>query len=126
MQPVAATTRVALLRGVNVGGKNKIVMRDLAAFFVEAGCGDVRTHIQSGNVILAASLELADRLTDLVAKRIAERYGYRTTVVVRTADQLAEIVANNPFLEAGADEDSLHVMFLADTPSPAPRCRARS
>jgi uncharacterized protein (DUF1697 family) len=117
-RPASAATSVALLRGVNVGGRNTIAMRDLVALFAEAGCDNVRTHIQSGNVLFTASPDCADDLPESVAKRIAERFGYRTTVVARTADQLAEIVANNPFLAAGADEDSLHVMFLSDTPDP--------
>ena len=53
------TTHIALLRGINVGGKNKLPMKDLAVMFTEAGCTDVRTYIQSGNVVFAADAELA-------------------------------------------------------------------
>ena len=116
--PEGSATYLALLRGINVGGKNKLPMKDLVDLFVEAGCDDVRTYIQSGNVIFGAAPDLAARLPGLVAARIAERFGYRTPAVLLTADQLRDVVANNPFLAAGAVEDELHVMFLADRPDP--------
>lgn len=114
-----ATTYVGLLRGINVGGKNKLPMTDLAAMFVAAGCADVQTFIQSGNVIFKASAALAKRVPGLVAASISERFGYRTPVVLRSADQLREAIEANPFLQAGADEGSLHLMFLAELPSAA-------
>jgi uncharacterized protein (DUF1697 family) len=111
------TTFIALLRGVNVGDKNKLPMKDLAAMFVAAGCADARTYIQSGNVLFQADSRLAARLPDLIAARIAEDFGYRTPVILRTADELAAVVAGNPFVLSGADLDALHVLFLADAPS---------
>jgi uncharacterized protein (DUF1697 family) len=109
-------THVALLRGVNVGGKNRLPMADLVQMFVEAGCADVRTYIQSGNVIFRANPARAEKLPGLIAKRIAEVFGYRVPVVLRTAGQLDDIIQNNPFLQAGAPEATLHVFFLADRP----------
>ena len=112
-------THLALLRGVNVGGKNKLPMKDLAALFVAAGCEDVRTYIQSGNVVFRAPPSVAAGLSARIAEQITGRFGYKTPVVLRTVGQLRDVVAHNPFLEAGAPEDKLHVMFLADEPSPA-------
>jgi uncharacterized protein (DUF1697 family) len=112
-------TYLALLRGVNVGGKNKLPMKDLAAMFVEAGCADVRTFIQSGNVVFRADAALSRRVPDLVAAQITERFGYRTPVVLRSTEQLREVIRSNPFLEEGADENWLYVMFLAGAPSAA-------
>ena len=111
-------TYVALLRGINVGGKNKLPMRDLAAMFVEAGCKDVRTYIQSGNVVFSIPLKSAKRVPDFVSQRIADRFGYRVPVVLRTADEFRQVVVRNPFLESDADVESLHVGFLADLPAP--------
>jgi uncharacterized protein (DUF1697 family) len=111
--------RVALLRGINVGGKNKLPMRDLAGMFVEGGCENVQTFIQSGNVVFQASGPVAARLPELISAEILKKFGYRTPVVLRTARELEEVVANNPFVRAGAAEqieDVLHVMFLADMP----------
>jgi uncharacterized protein (DUF1697 family) len=110
------TTHLALLRGVNVGGRNALPMRDLVELFVEAGCRDVRTHIQSGNVLFTADPHAVEPLPGLITARIAERFGYRVPVVLRTADELAEVVRGNPFLEEGAAEAALHVLFLADRP----------
>jgi len=109
-------TSVALLRGVNLGSKNRMAMTDLAQMFVEAGCADVRTFIQSGNVIFKASPSKLERLPALIAKRIAERVGFKIPVVLRTAEQLGETIQNNPFLKAGAAEETLHVYFLASLP----------
>lgn len=108
---------LALLRGVNVGGKNKLPMKDLAAMFVAAGCRDVRTLIQSGNVVFNAQPRIVLRLADVIATQITETFGYRTPVVLRTAEQLAHVITINPFLEAAASEDALHVLFLKDSPS---------
>src|SRR5712692_9552134 len=113
-----AATYIALLRGINVGGKNKLPMQELVAMFVDAGCDDARSYIQSGNVIFRAGPSVAEQLPGRIATQIAKRYGYRTPVVLRTAEQLGDVVANNPFLPAGAAEETLHVMFLADRPDP--------
>ena len=110
---------VALLRGINVGGKNKVLMRDLAAMFSEAGCDEVRTYIQSGNVVFRAGPALARRVPDLVCEAIAARFGYRVPVLTRTAGELAAILRVNPFLGRGADPRQLHVGFLADRPEAA-------
>ena len=110
---------VALLRGINVGGKNKLLMRDLAAIFSEAGCDEVRTYIQSGNVVFRAGPLLAGRVPDLVCEAIAARFGYRVPVLTRTAGELAAILGANPFLGRGAEVGQLHVGFLADRPEAA-------
>lgn len=111
-------TQLALLRGINVGGKNMLPMKDLIAIFAESGCENVRSYIQSGNVIYDAAPEVAADLQGRVAAGIADRFGYRTPIVVRTAADLAEVVAGNPFLEPGCVVDELHVYFLADRPDP--------
>jgi len=112
-----AGSHVALLRGINVGGKNKLPMKDLAAMFTEAGCDDVRTYIQSGNVLFRARPALARRVPELVTRAIADRAGLRVPVVTRTAAELAKVVSANPLLRAGADHAKLHVAFLAKQPA---------
>jgi uncharacterized protein (DUF1697 family) len=113
----AASVHVALLRGINVGGKNLLPMAELARVFVAAGCGDVRTYIQSGNVVYRAQPALAARVPDLVAQRIARDFGLKVPVVTRSAAELARVATSNPFLRAGADTKELHVAFLAETPA---------
>ena len=109
-------TLVALLRGVNVSGKHPLPMNDLAAMFVDAGCGDVQTYIQSGNVVCQASQGLARRVPALVTAAIADRFGFRVPVVTRTAGELRRIVRDNPLVRAGVDAGALHVVFLAHRP----------
>ena len=110
---------VALLRGINLGGKNRLPMKDLAAMFTDAGCGSVSTYIQSGNVVFEAPAALARLLPSLIEKSIADRFGYQVPVVTRTGSELRRIVRGNPFLRSGADPGTLHVAFLADAPAAA-------
>ncbi len=84
-RPSLADTNIALLRGINVGGKNKLPMKDLAAMFHETGCSDVRTYIQSGNVLFRASPTLAENIPSLISESILSRFGYHVPVVTRTA-----------------------------------------
>ena len=113
----ASDTHVALLRGVNVGGRNKLPMKDLASMFRAVGCGNVRTYIQSGNVVFQADPNLASRVPSLVAESIMNRFGYSIPVIGRTAADLLNVVRANPFSEAGAAANELHVVFLPVAPS---------
>ena len=109
---------VALLRGVNVGGKHSLPMKDLVEIFVGAGCADVRTYIQSGNVVFNAPKALLKKLPALIAQEITARFGFQAPVILRSSEQLAKTVRANPFLHAGEAEKMLHVLFLADLPDP--------
>lgn len=112
-----STPYLALLRGINVGGKNRLAMPALRELFVAAGCTEVQTYIQSGNVIFRADPARAASLPTEIAGRIAENCGYRVPVVLRRAQQLGAVIGANPFIAAGAAEETLHVLFLADEPS---------
>jgi len=111
------TTYVALLRGINVGGNNILPMKDLAEMFAKAGCDGARTYIQSGNVIFCAAPKICASLPDLIAGQIAKRFGFTSPIVLRTAEQIGAVIRDNPFLKAGALENELHVLFLADLPA---------
>jgi uncharacterized protein (DUF1697 family) len=120
---VSATARakgvgvhVALLRGVNVGGANKLAMSDLKAIFEGAGCSRVETIIQSGNVVFAAPLTLDGNLAGIVAVAIKRRFGLETPVILRSSAEMRAILEGNPFLAAGVDPALLHVMCLASRP----------
>ncbi len=110
---------IALLRGINVGGRNRLPMKELVAMFVNAGCEDVRTYIQSGNVLFRSELALGDNISSLISMAILRRFGYRIPIITRTAQELCEVVRANPFVEIGAEADKLHVVFLADQPDAA-------
>jgi uncharacterized protein (DUF1697 family) len=110
------TTYVALLRGINVGGRTKVGMDDLRRLFVALGHADVKSYVQSGNVLFSGPVEESSRLADDIQRRIARDLGVTVTVLLRTRDDLAYVVANNPFLSRETDLAKLHVTFLADAP----------
>jgi uncharacterized protein (DUF1697 family) len=110
---------VALLRGVNVGGNNKIAMADLASLFRKAGCQEVSTFIQSGNVLFKAAAGLADRISALIPKAMLKHSGFEVPVIVRSAAQMAKAASKHPFLDEGAEHRFLHVGFLASRPGAA-------
>ncbi len=112
-------THIALLRGVNVGGRHKLPMRELVAILEEAGCRDVRTYIQSGNAVFTAPATVVPGLAELVAQRIEQRFGFGSPVLLRTRDELGAVASGNPFLVSDGDTEGLHVLFLAARPSKA-------
>jgi uncharacterized protein (DUF1697 family) len=101
---------VALLRGINVGGKNKVPMAELKAAFEDAGYGAVRTYIQSGNVLFEASTKVDE---DAVEAFLEQRFGLPLVVVLRTERQLRAVVQQAPE-GFGQRPDSFHsdVVFL--------------
>jgi uncharacterized protein (DUF1697 family) len=111
---------VALLRGVNVGGKTTLPMAKLRDVAEGLGYDDVTTYIQSGNLLLRTSDPAAKVATDL-AKAIAGLGGVQPAVIVRTRAQLAKVVAANPFVERGAAPAHCHVVFGAKAASGALR-----
>jgi uncharacterized protein (DUF1697 family) len=109
---------VALLRGINVSGKNMLPMKALAEIFQSAGCEAVRTYIQSGNVLFAAEAKFAADVPALISGRIEAEFGYRVPVVLRSQAELSAAIAANPFFGPEVDPKALHVYFLAETPTP--------
>lgn len=112
------STHLILLRGVNVGGKHKLPMKELAELVVQQGCTGVKTYIQSGNVIATVAPKLAARLPTLMADAIRQRHGFDVPVVMRSLEELEKVVNHNPFLKAGKAEETLFVSFLKDEPHP--------
>jgi uncharacterized protein (DUF1697 family) len=109
------TTYVALLRGINVGGRAKVAMADLRALLTGIGLGDVRTYIQSGNAVFQSRLGAA-RLRASIEDALARDIGVPAKVAVRTAKELSAVVDRNPFVADGADPATLYVAFLVDEP----------
>jgi uncharacterized protein (DUF1697 family) len=105
-------TYVALLRGINVGGNNKVPMADLRAMCSGLGYDSVETYIQSGNVVFDAAASEASVATELEAALLST-FGLTLSVVVRSSRELIDIVSRNPF--AGeSDGTKLHVTFFAE------------
>ena len=109
-------THVALLRGINVSGKNMIKMPDLARIFSELGCKDVSTYIQSGNVVFNAGKAVAANLESRVEAAIQDQLGLTVPVIVRSSVEFMEAVAGNPFPEAVNSPKQLNLMFLKVEP----------
>lgn len=105
---------VALLRGINVGGSGKLPMAQLRE--IVSGCGhdDVRTYIQSGNVVFTTSARSTAKVARELQDAIAASSTVKPAVIVRTRSELAAIVAANPFLARGEDAAHQHVVFLPD------------
>lgn len=108
---------IALLRGVNVGGNNKLPMKELASLCEACGCGDVKTYIQSGNVVFRLSGKKAAGFPKMLEKQISGQFGFNTTVILRSAVEMRAIAQNNPFFRPSIDPKSLHVIFLAAEPN---------
>lgn len=114
------TAYVALLRAVNVGGRNSLSMPKLREALGERGLEDVSTVLQSGNVLFR-SPKRETAVTKLVRATLADEFGLEGAVVVRSAAELATVAAGNPFLQKGEHRDpkSLHVAFLEKAPTKA-------
>src|SRR3954471_9510927 len=104
---------VALLRGVNVGGR-KVPMADLKRLFVDLGHEDVTTYIQSGNVVFRPASTKRAAVVDELEKAIADQFAVPARVLLRTDTELDKVLSANPFLAQGADPAALHVTFLAE------------
>jgi uncharacterized protein (DUF1697 family) len=111
------TVVISMLRGVNVGGHNKIKMEALRGLYESLGLLDAQTYIQSGNVVFRTK----ERDLALLAKRIGngieQGFGFRPDVIVRTAAELRDVIAKNPFrTRPGIDPGKLLVTFLSGDP----------
>jgi len=105
------TRWIALLRGVNVGGGNKIAMPALRVSCEECGFERVSTYIQSGNLVFDASGDEAS-VTASLRKVLADDHGLKVPVVVRTAKEMDRLADRHPGLAAGIDPKYLHIVFL--------------
>ncbi|HYO44899.1 MAG TPA: DUF1697 domain-containing protein [Candidatus Limnocylindrales bacterium] len=114
------TTWVLLLRGINVGGRNRLPMRDLAALLEGMGLGDVRTLIQSGNVVFTSDDETPvdpTTLTSTITAAIREAHGIAPRAMLLTAAALRVAIEANPFPEADAEPATVHLFFLDGVPA---------
>jgi uncharacterized protein (DUF1697 family) len=109
--------QAVLLRGVNIGPRNRVSMPELRACLEEAGFEDVRTYVQSGNVVLGSEAK-PEQTARKVEGLIAERFGLEIAVVARTRAQLARVVERNPLGDVADDPKRYQVSFL-DGPLPA-------
>ncbi|MCT2535401.1 DUF1697 domain-containing protein [Aquibacillus koreensis] len=117
------TIYVALLRGINVGGHNKIKMADLRVSLELLGLKQVKTYIQSGNILFQSD-ESESALQERLQSRVEKDFGIVSTVVIRTAEEMKQIISNNPFSEqeiskasSSAKGECMYVAMLPIAPS---------
>lgn len=110
-------TYVALLRGINLSGHKIVRMDQLRKAFEGLGFEDVKTYIQSGNVVFKGPGTVRQKLVKRIEEKIALQFGFPVPVVVKTSDEIGEIIRNNPLVkEKGIDASKLHVTFLSCAP----------
>jgi uncharacterized protein (DUF1697 family) len=107
---------VALLRAINVGGRNRVPMADLRELVEGLGCERVATHLQSGNLLFDGAGTAPEEIADGIERGIEARLGLNIRVLVRTRDELAAIVAANPLSELAEDPARHLVTFLSEAP----------
>jgi uncharacterized protein (DUF1697 family) len=111
------TVFISMLRGVNVGGHNKIKMEALRALYESLGFSGSQTHIQSGNVVFRAKEKDSLRLAKKIGDAIERTFGFCPPVIVRTTSELRQVIAKNPFASRkNTDPSKLLVFFLATDP----------
>ena len=107
---------IALFKGINVGGNNKLPMAELRALASELDFGDPKTYIQSGNLIFDADKGAA-HIEEILAAAVEKRFGFHPFIIIRSADALATALEANPFAAHVTEGKQLHMFFL-DEPAP--------
>ena len=113
---IEMNTFVALFRGINVGGKNILPMKELAAVFEGLGLSKVQTYIQSGNVIFQAASGSTGELARNIGAAVCHSHGFAPKVLVLSVQEFRNAVASNPFPEGESDPKSLHLFFMESAP----------
>jgi uncharacterized protein (DUF1697 family) len=109
---------ISMLRGVNVGGHNKIKMDVLRGLYESLGLRDVQTYVQSGNVVFRTKERNLGALGNKIENAIERSLGFRPAVIVRTPSELRDVIARNPFAKRrGIEPSKLLVTFLASHPA---------
>lgn len=109
-------TCIAFFRGINVGGKAKLPMRDLVRAFEAIGLPGAVTYMQSGNVAFRCARQQQGEVARRIAGAISKNHGFEPRVVVISVQELEHAIAANPYPDAARDPKSLHLWFLSDTP----------
>jgi len=111
------TTYISILRGINVSGQKLIKMDFLRKSYENLGFGNVRTYVQSGNIIFTEKNIKPDELAQVILQQIKKDFGFDIPVIVLSIDKLKQIIDSNPFLkDNNKDETFLHVTFLSSKP----------
>ena len=107
---------LVLFRGINVGGNNITPMKQLVEVLTMAGCHQVSSYIQSGNVVLTHNESDKQQLSIKIAKLVEENFGFLPRVMLLSVQEFTLAINNNPFPDAEKEPKSLHLYFLGATP----------
>jgi len=107
---------IALFRGINVGGKNMLPMKELVAILEDLGSRNIKSYIQSGNAVFASQKTDTSQLSKKISVEIKLRRGFEPYVLLLELDDIERVIRKNPFPEAETDPKALHVGFLASAP----------
>lgn len=111
---------IAFLRGINVGGQKKIKMTDLKIMFESLNFINVKTYIQSGNVSFDYGTKDTIELANEIEKKISETFGFLVKTIIRTEEELRNVVNNNPLAkQANIEIDKVYITFMVDIPEPS-------
>ncbi|HUD84005.1 MAG TPA: DUF1697 domain-containing protein [Candidatus Saccharimonadales bacterium] len=110
-------TYIAMLRGINVSGKKIIKMEQLRACLAKLEFSNIKTYVQSGNIIFETSNDSAASLSRKIEQKILRDFGFSVPVFLKTSKEMEEAIKRNPFLKVFAiDHSKLHITFLSDAP----------
>lgn len=110
-------TYIALFRGINVGGHNKLPMKELRALLASLGHQNVDSYIQTGNVIFQTEKSDKKKIAGDISTGVENKYGFKPNVLLLELEELEKAITSNPFPDAVEQPKSLHLMFLAAPPS---------
>jgi uncharacterized protein (DUF1697 family) len=112
------TVFISMLRGINVGGHNKIKMEELRALYESLGFSQVQTHIQSGNVVFKSKETDPQKLAKRIGDAIERKFKFRPALLLRTIPEFRQALARNPFAtRKGIHPSKLLITFLSDEPA---------
>jgi uncharacterized protein (DUF1697 family) len=109
---MAKQTWIGLVRGINVGGAHIVPMAKLRELLDTSGFTNVRTYIQSGNIVAESTLKNRDKVGAKISDVIESEFGFRPTVLALSADELNNALQANPFPQAESEPKTLHFYFL--------------
>ena len=111
------TRYAALLRGINLGSRNRVPMAELRRLLSDLGLADVRTHLQSGNAVFSSDAG-PESLRSRIEGAISRRFGFDVACLMRTGGELRAVIEANPLADVANDGSRLMVLFLSDNPDP--------
>jgi uncharacterized protein (DUF1697 family) len=119
-------TYIAMLLGINVSGQKMIRMTDLTSLLSELDLKNIRTYIQSGNIVFEYPETDQKELSELIKQKILKRYEFEVPVIIMKQEELLYVAEQNPFVKKGFNIEKLHVTFLEEPPLPEMIEKART